>query len=601
MTTLPTINRALWIAFFAATASLLVFREDWSLGMGEYNSTLYFASLVGLCGIAFRMKEDALHYLYVSLAAFVSYLGLLYALSIETSFLTGPSFPIFLSIALFVSWFADLVKKNYRPPADQRYRWKRKNALIIGAGSAGAIVANELRFSPHSTLNPVGFIDDNENKQFKRLDGLKVFGGVEDLSYLIEQLEIKTVVIAIPSASRQTIKDIVEKCRKMNVEVKTVPKLVDIIEGRISINMIRDVQVEDLLGREPIQLDLKPISDYMRDKVVLITGAGGSIGSELCRQVTQFSPRQLLILGRGENSIYMIENELKKSAPTQSVTSIIADVQDEWSIERVFKKYRPDVVFHAAAHKHVPLMEKQPEESIKNNIFGTQNMAALAHKYSTERFILISTDKAVNPTSVMGATKRLAETIIQHYNQHSETKFSAVRFGNVLGSRGSVVLLFKEQIAAGGPVTVTHPDMIRYFMTIPEGVQLVLQAGSYTEGGEIFLLDMGEQMKIVDLASDLIRLSGLEPDVDIKIEFTGIRPGEKLFEEMMHAEEGTSSTKHSLIYQAKLKSFDEKIWEKTIEDLNELVHSNQDVPAHTYKETIARFIPNYTPFDPKHY
>ncbi|MCA1012692.1 polysaccharide biosynthesis protein [Halobacillus halophilus] len=585
-------------------AVFLLMREDMEMAMGELNLSLYFFTMIVFCIITctsspFRTFPKNL--IYASTASLISYTGLLFSLSIHTEFLIHPLFTLYL-IAVLLYMFSGLQRTpRHRVPAYKRYRWKRKNTLIIGAGSAGSIVANELRYSPDSTLHPVGYLDDQKSKISKKINGVKVLGSTKRLPYFIEKLEIDTVIIAIPSAPRHVITNIVKKCKEMNVTVKTVPKLVDIIEGKLSMKMIRDVKVEDLLGREPIKLDLQPITGYMRDKVILVTGAGGSIGSELCRQIMKFNPRHLLLLGRGENSVYTIENELKRLFPTQNVTSVIADVQDEISMQRVFSHYMPEVIFHAAAHKHVPLMEKQPEEAIKNNVFGTKVVAECAHRYGSERFILISTDKAVNPTSVMGATKRIAETLIQQYNAHSQTKYAAVRFGNVLGSRGSVVLLFKEQIASGGPVTVTHPEMIRYFMTIPEGVQLVIQAGSYATGGEIFLLDMGEQMKIVDLASDLIRLSGLEPGKDIKIEFTGIRPGEKLFEEMLLAEEGNGATKHELIYEAKLASFSEEELFGTLHKLDEMIHSRNDVAAHTYKETISNFITTYKPFPSKNY
>jgi FlaA1/EpsC-like NDP-sugar epimerase len=485
---------------------------------------------------------------------------------------------------------------QFRPHSINITRQSKKRALIIGAGSAGSIVANELLYSPHSTLFPVAFIDDDERKAKKIINGVKVEGKVEDISRIIEKYKVDTVIIAIPSAPKSAIAEIINKCQKSNVNVKIVPKLVDIIEGKITMNMIRNIKVEDLLGRDPVEIDLQSISGYMKEKIVLVTGAGGSIGSELCRQIIEFSPKKLLLLGHGENSIFTIENELRRKAPNQNIVSIIADIQDKKSIEKVFRIHRPHVVFHAAAHKHVSLMEKQPEEAIKNNIFGTKVMAECAHENNSERFILISTDKAVNPTSVMGVTKRLAEMTIQYYNSISDTKFAAVRFGNVLGSRGSVVLLFKEQIANGGPVTVTHPEMVRYFMTIPEGVQLVIQAGSFTQGGEIFLLDMGEPIKILDLAYDLIRLSGYVPNKDIKVEFTGIRPGEKLFEEMLLAEEGNSSTKHELIYVAQPGSFSIPEFKETLDTLYSLVNSYDSIPVEEYKKELSKFIKNYQPY-----
>jgi FlaA1/EpsC-like NDP-sugar epimerase len=380
--------------------------------------------------------------------------------------------------------------------------------------------------------------------------GLPVIGGREKIPEVIDQYSIQDIVIAIPSAPRSEIAKIIDICKNTKTSTKILPSVADLINGRVSVKSIREVRVEDLLGRDSVEVNLNEIAGYVKDQVVLVTGAGGSIGSELCRQISSYAPKKLLLLGRGENSIYEIELELRKSYP-QMLEALIADIQDRSRMKEVFDLYRPSVVFHAAAHKHVPLMEQNPAEAVKNNIFGTKNVAECADEYGSSHFIMISTDKAVNPTSVMGATKRVAEIFIQGLDRISSTKFVAVRFGNVLGSRGSVIPVFQKQIQEGGPVTVTHPDMVRYFMTIPEAVQLVIQAGALAKGGEIFILDMGEPVKIVDLARNLIRLSGLLPDQDIKIEYTGIRPGEKLFEEILTNEEGISATKHDRILVGK--------------------------------------------------
>jgi FlaA1/EpsC-like NDP-sugar epimerase len=425
-----------------------------------------------------------------------------------------------------------------------------KRTLIVGAGNAGALIVKELKHT-ETPFYPVAFVDDDEKKQGLELLGIPVIGTLEQIPDVVKRRKIEQIIIAMPSAPRERIAEVIEICKSTKASIKILPRVADLIEGKVALKMIRDVQVEDLLGREPVEVDLRGIADYVTGKVVLVTGAGGSIGSELCRQIAPFSPAMLLLLGHGENSIYEIELELKKDYPDLRIEPLIADIQDRQRMEEIFREFAPGVVFHAAAHKHVPLMERNPNEAVKNNVFGTRNVALSAHQYGATHFVMISTDKAVNPTSVMGATKRLAEMYVQALDKVSETKFVSVRFGNVLGSRGSVIPLFKRQIEQGGPVTVTHPEMVRYFMTIPEAVQLVIQAGALANGGEVFILDMGKPVKIVDLARDLIRLSGLEPEKDIQIVFTGIRPGEKLYEEFLTAEEGTTATKHNRIFVGK--------------------------------------------------
>ncbi|HHX77337.1 MAG TPA: polysaccharide biosynthesis protein, partial [Firmicutes bacterium] len=386
-----------------------------------------------------------------------------------------------------------------------------KNVLIVGAGEAGVLVAKELEKNVEELLaKPVGFIDDDPKKKGNYIHNIPILGGREDIISVITRKKVDEVIIAIPSASRKTVREIVEVCKKVPVKVKILPGVYQLIGGKVSLKKLRDVDIEDLLKREPVNIDLEEIAAYLKGKVVLVTGGGGSIGSEICRQVLSFEPEQLLIMGQGENSVYTIHKELIKQEKVK-IIPLIGNVQDRARVEEIFETYKPGVIFHAAAHKHVPLMEENPKEAIKNNVFGTKNVAEAAHRHKAERFVLVSTDKAVNPSSVMGATKRIAEMVIQTLAQTSQTKFCAVRFGNVLGSRGSVVPLFREQIAAGGPVTVTHPDMVRYFMTIQEAAQLVIQAGAFGERGEVFILDMGEPVKIVDLAKDLIRLSGFEP------------------------------------------------------------------------------------------
>ncbi|UZE45115.1 polysaccharide biosynthesis protein [Selenomonas sputigena] len=431
----------------------------------------------------------------------------------------------------------------------------QRAVLIIGAGDAGAMLVREIEQNDAASVRIVGFADDDVKKIGNRLSGFPVLGSIDQVPKIVETQNVEEIIIATPSAEGDEIRRITDICHRVSCKVKTMPGLYEMMETgkrNIGLQQLREIRLEDLLRRDPIKLDFDKITHYIAGKTVLITGAGGSIGSELSRQLSHAGAKEILLLGRGENSIYEIYQELKVKFPEQSYRTVIANITDKARMEEVFRNYKPEVVFHAAAHKHVPLMEIQPVEAVQNNVFGTKNVAELADAYKSEIFVLISTDKAVNPTSVMGATKRAAELVLQEINQHSETKFVAVRFGNVLGSRGSVVPLFERQIASGGPVTVTDPEMTRFFMTIPEAVQLVLQAGGLAEGGEVFLFDMGKPVKIKDMACDLIRLHGRIPNKDIKIVYTGLRPGEKLYEELLTNEEGTTSTKHKKIYRAKI-------------------------------------------------
>ncbi|MFU1993383.1 polysaccharide biosynthesis protein [Priestia megaterium] len=431
-----------------------------------------------------------------------------------------------------------------------------KNALIVGAGSAGTMLVRQLLKSNDSELKPVAFVDDDIAKQKLQIYGVTVLGKTEDIPELVEKKEIDHIIIAIPSLNKHEIQKIYQECSKAKAQIKIMPMIEDIITGKVSVNQFRDVQVEDLLGRDPVELDIQSISKKLTGKTILVTGAGGSIGSEICRQVSKFKPQKILLLGHGENSIYAIDMELKNQYKEElEIIPIIADIQDRHRIFNVMDKYRPDVIYHAAAHKHVPLMEYNPKEAVKNNVIGTKNVAEAADTFLVSTFVLVSSDKAVNPTNVMGSTKRIAEMVIQELDKHSQTKFVAVRFGNVLGSRGSVIPLFKKQIQAGGPVTVTHPDMTRYFMTIPEASRLVMQAGSLARGGEIFVLDMGEPVKIVDLAKNLIRLSGYTEE-EIGIKFAGIRPGEKMFEELLGENEVHSEAVFPKIFIGKSVTVD---------------------------------------------
>jgi FlaA1/EpsC-like NDP-sugar epimerase len=428
----------------------------------------------------------------------------------------------------------------------------KKRTLIIGAGAAGTMVARQLLNNHEAELLPAAFIDDDKKKLHLDILGVPVVGGIKDIETTVKRMNIENIIIAIPSLDKKSLNTIFQECAKTDADTKILPMLEDIVTGKISISEFREVQVEDLLGREPVKLDTKGISDYITGKVVLVTGAGGSIGSEICRQAAAFEPAKLILLGHGENSIYTVEMELKEVFKESNVEFIpvIADIQDYNKLLRIMEEHKPDVIYHAAAHKHVPLMEKSPEEAVKNNIIGTMNTAKAADVNGISTFVMISSDKAVNPTSVMGATKRLAEMIVQDMDKKSSTKFIAVRFGNVLGSRGSVIPLFKKQIQKGGPVTVTHPDMVRYFMTIPEASRLVIQAGSLAKGGEVFVLDMGDPVKIVDLARNLIKLSSNTME-EIEIEFTGIRPGEKLYEELLNKNEVHEQQIYPNIYVGK--------------------------------------------------
>lgn len=464
---------------------------------------------------------------------------------------------------------------------------QKKQVLIVGAGDAGAMMMREIEHNDAATMNIVGFIDDDMRKQGSRLSGFPVLGTSDDIVAVSKEKCVDEIIIAMPSVSGSVIRKLADTCRLTGCQVKIMPSLLEMTDEHINVRKLRNINIEDLLRRDPIHLDFEKITSYIAGKTVLITGGGGSIGSEISRQISRVGAKEIILLGRGENSIYEIYQELKIKFPDQLYRTVIANITDKQRMTEVFAKYKPQVVFHAAAHKHVPLMEIQPAEAVRNNVFGTKNVAELADAYHSDIFVLISTDKAVNPTSVMGATKRCAELVLQEINQHSETKYVTVRFGNVLGSRGSVVPLFEKQIAAGGPVTITHPEMTRFFMTIPEAVQLVLQAGSQAEGGEVFLFDMGKPVKIRDMACDLIQLHGLKPNQDIKLVYTGLRPGEKLYEELLTSEEGTASTKHEKIFKAKINPLDTAELKRDLD----ILANNRDTM--TILQTIKRMIPTY--------
>ena len=466
---------------------------------------------------------------------------------------------------------------------------RQKRTMLIGGGQAGSMVLREFQFSAHSENNVVCIIDDDRSKHGSYMRGVKIVGGRDDILQMAEKYGVEEIVLAIPSASRRERLDILDICHLTGCSLRTLPGLYQLANGEVSIQSIKHVDIEDLLGRDTVKTDLNEVKAYVQDKVVLVTGGGGSIGSELCRQAAAMGPKQLIVFDIYENNAYDLQMELRHRHPELDLVVLIGSVRDETRVNNIFAKYHPDLVCHAAAHKHVPLMEDSPFEAIKNNVFGTYNVARAADRFGTQRFILISTDKAVNPTNVMGASKRICEMVVQTVNERSKTEFVAVRFGNVLGSAGSVIPLFRKQIKEGGPVTVTHKEVIRYFMTIPEAVQLIFQANAYANGGEIFVLDMGEPVKIDDLARNMIRLSGFEPDVDIKIEYTGLRPGEKLYEELLMSGEGLKKTKNDLIYIGSEVDFDKAEFEESLMELKAINETSE----RELRDKIAQIVPTY--------
>ena len=465
------------------------------------------------------------------------------------------------------------------------------NVMVIGAGDAGRMLVRELNHSQRISCRVCCVIDDDPAKKGSYLNGVPIVGGRDTILDSVEKYGIQQIIFAIPTATPEEKRDILNICKEARCELKILPGIYQLVSGEVTTSDLKDVAVEDLLGREPIRVNTEEILDYVQDQVVLVTGGGGSIGSELCRQIARHSPKQLIIFDIYENNAYDIQQELLRRHPELDLVVLIGSVRDEDKLEQVFSAYQPAIVYHAAAHKHVPLMESSPCEAIKNNVFGTYKTARCAAEYGCRKFVLISTDKAVNPTNIMGASKRLCEMIVQTLNKSCETELVAVRFGNVLGSNGSVIPLFKKQIAEGGPVTVTHPDIIRYFMTIPEAVGLVLQAGFYARGGEIFVLDMGEPVKIDDLARNLIKLSGHTPDVDIKVEYVGLRPGEKLYEEKLMQEEGMRRTPNRMIHIGKPIELDEELFWQRLAELQQLCGRNNG----DYEALMLQLVPTYHP------
>jgi len=482
--------------------------------------------------------------------------------------------------------YGESVERKLRSPGR-----KRERVILIGAGQAGVVVAREIAARPDLALSPVGFLDDDQLKVGTRIGGLPVLGRIDEVAEIAARRRVNRVLITIANAQGAQIRAITRRCRDAGLDTKIIPGIYEIVGDRVNLSRIREVAIEDLLGREQVQLDEDQLNASIRGAVVMVTGAGGSIGSELCRQICRYAPARLVLVERFENALFEIHRELVGLYPELTIEPQIGDVTDARRMTQVFTEARPSIVFHAAAHKHVPMMESNPGEAVKNNVGGTRLIADLADRFGALRFVLVSTDKAVNPTSVMGATKRVAEIYTQALAQRSKTRFATVRFGNVLGSNGSVIPIFKQQIAAGGPVTVTHPDMQRYFMTIPEASQLVLQAGAMGAGGEIFILDMGEPVKIVDLARDLITLSGFRPDEDIEIKFNGVRPGEKLFEQLSTDAEHADKTKHPKIFIGRIAS---AAWAEVTPLVDELVALVDEPDAGRIRAALRRLVPEYT-------
>lgn len=594
------ISFSIWLAFFLrfegqipsqyfnAIAGTIVLALVFSLPI-FYFLKLYFLSwrYVSTQELISLFKATILTFLFLGVSLFI--------FRDYQSFSGYPRSTFFISFVLIILFcggirfmkriYLQIFKENNQ---DQK---EKERILVVGAGNAGEQVLRSIQASKLSPYLPIGFIDDDITKQGVSIHGLQVLGGIDNIPKIVREYRIEEIIIVLPSAGSKAIKKAVEMGRKANLKkIKTVPSISEIINTRISFKNVREVQIEDLLDRDQVFLDTKSIENFIRNKKILITGAAGSIGSELCRQIAKFNPSLLLMLDQDETGIFNISEELKDRFPKLKISAEIANIQDENRINRIFSKFRPNIVFHAAAYKHVPLMEIHYDEAIKNNIFGTKIVAEAALKHGVKKFIFISTDKAINPTSIMGATKRVGEMISQVLNQENSTRFSSVRFGNVLGSRGSVIPIFKEQIKKGGPVEITHPEMKRYFMTTPEACLLVMQAAEIGRGGEVFVLDMGQPIKILDLAKEMIRISGFEPDKDIPLIFSGVRPGEKFFEEILTTEEGANATKNKRIYIAKLSEVDKNRLNLGLQKLKETI---QNLDKNKVILILKEIIPSY--------
>jgi FlaA1/EpsC-like NDP-sugar epimerase len=572
----------LWMSIVPVLVITVVFNKLFNL----YSSLWEYASVEELLSVVYSATLTNVFFVFYSY--FVNYKLL------KTTFFRFPlSVHIIfwiLSIA-FLGGIRFLLRIVFSRKKLKSNGQKNKNLLIIGAGDAAVMLIKEVKGNRNMNYTIVGLIDDDANKINRRVQGIKVLGGRENINKVCKNYNVSDIIVAIPSADQKTKKEIYDICKTTQCKLKTLPGINEIIDYNVSLSTIRDVNIEDLLGRDEVKLNNEGIKEYVENKVVLVTGAGGSIGSELCRQLARFKPAKLLILDIYENGAYDLQMELKYNYPKLNTELIIASVREQIRIDDVFKKYRPNVVFHAAAHKHVPLMEDNPTEAIKNNIIGTYNLLCSSDKYNVKKFVQISTDKAVNPTNIMGASKRFCEIMVQAFDRASKTEYVAVRFGNVLGSNGSVIPLFKQQISRGGPVTVTHPEITRFFMTIPEAAQLVIQAGAMAEGGEIFVLDMGQPVKISDLARDLIVLSGLKPGEDIKIEYTGLRKGEKLYEELLMSEVALINTDHKKIFIEKPIDYDIEFVRKSIEEFRKCVTMDKEDIMALMKSKVATYNP----------
>lgn len=572
------VNRFLWYMPIHTVISILIlwisrlYRSLWQFASMQEAITIVIASVI------------------VELFHFAGSVLLSWQLPRSCYILSGMLTLFFVMASRFVYRMARFLLQEKRLGAAKNSQ--RCNVMVIGAGDAGNMLMREIDANEYMQGRRVVCVIDDDNKKVGQyIGGVRIVGTCDSIVWAAKEYKVNEIVLAMPSASMERKAEILNICKETGCALRTLPGVYQLVNGEVKLNSVRDVSIEDLLGREPIGTGLDAVMEYVRDKVVLVTGGGGSIGSELCRQLAAHAPRQLIIFDIYENNAYEIEMELRRQYPELDIVALIGSVRDTHRINGVFAEYRPQIVYHAAAHKHVPLMEESPHEAVKNNVFGTLKTVQAADRYGAQRFVMISTDKAVNPTNVMGATKRLCEMIVQAYNRRSKTEFVAVRFGNVLGSNGSVIPLFKKQIEEGGPVRVTHPDIIRYFMTIPEAVSLVLQAGAKAQGGEIFVLNMGKPMKILDLAENLIRLSGHVPYVDIDIQFTGLRPGEKLYEELLMSEEGLTSTQHSLIFVGKPMQFDEDEFFGQLEELRSIMMDGKsDVRA-----MLRKMVPSYRP------
>ena len=595
------VSDILFINIALAISILLRFGKDFWTRFYLYQETFIYLTLSFLLfAVIFKLYKRI--WRYISIGDILLIIGII-TVSLSISILClNIRKGVFLPRTLIaLTWFFGLSliggsKLFWRLYCEKRVRFKKgeERILIVGAGDAGEIISREIiRRSDLGKL--IGFVDDDKEKIGKRIHNKKVLNSIEKIDIIIKKEKIDTIIIAIPSATGEEIRRIIDNIKSKEVKIKTLPGLYELVDGKVSVSRIRNIRVEDLLGREPVDLNLEEISRYLEGKRVMVTGGGGSIGGELARQICRFKPRSLILLDHGENGLFHINLELEGKWPGVEIELVVVDIRDRDKMDKIFKKYRPEVVFHAAAHKHVPMMEFHPDEAVMNNIIGTKNVVELANEYGAERVVMISTDKAINPTSVMGASKRVAEMVVKDLGSRNKTKFVAVRFGNVLESNGSVVPMFKQQIAEGGPVTVTDREVKRYFMTLPEASQLVIQAGALGRGGEVFVLDMGEPIKVLDLAKELIRLSGFVPDEDIEIKIVGLRPGEKLFEELLTEEERSGvlgNSGHKKIFIAKVGEVDGEKLEKDIKEL-EMLARKMDSEGVVRK--LQEIVPNYEP------